>query len=164
MTRPAAGGLVAALLVAGVVAAMIQDPRSAITVRDADGALLASIPLADGQGFALQYRNSLYGTLAEERFDVTERGHVRLVDLAADQLAVLEEYYAVTQPAVRAPRGSRRRWVAEPAQAVELAELTIAATDLGERTLLVAGHSPVPLWELVDADPTVVLQVEGAGS
>jgi hypothetical protein len=152
------------LAVAVLASAVLDRARPALTVRDADGALLARVPLSAGQGFALRYRNSLYGTLAEERFVVAAQGQLRLVELAADQLAVLEEYYAVTEPAMRAPRGSRRAWVATPARTVELPELTIAATDLGERTLLVPGRSPLPLWRLVEADPTVVLQVEGAGA
>jgi hypothetical protein len=163
-------GLAAVLLVGGVLAVavvattVVDRGRPALTVRDADGALLASVPLPADRGFALRYRNSLYGTLAEERFVVAEQGQLRLVELAADQLAVLEEYYAVTEPAIRAPRGSRRAWVAAPARTVELVELTIAATELGERTLLVPGRSPLPLWRLVEADPTVVLRVEGAGA
>jgi hypothetical protein len=168
MSRGAVRGLAAALLagavlVAGAVAGTVDSRGPALAVRDADGALLARIPLPADQDFALRYRNSLYGTLAEERFVVAERGQMRLVELAADQLAVLEEYYAVRH-AVRAPWGSRRAWVAGPATAVELDQLSIAATDLGERTLLVAGRWPLPLWRLVDDDPTVVLQIEGAGS
>jgi hypothetical protein len=168
MSRRAFGSLAAALLVGGALVAgvwtgTIQTRGPALAVRDADGALLARIPLGTGQGFALRYRNSLYGTLAEERFVVAEQGRMRLVELAADQLAVLEEYYAVTQ-AQRTPQGSRRAWVAGPATAVELDELSIAATDLGERTLLVDGRAPLPLWRLVEEDPTVVLRVEGAGA
>jgi hypothetical protein len=164
MNRRTASGLAAAMLVGGVLlAGVLGTGGPALTVRDGDGAVLARIPLPADQGFTLRYRNSLYGTLAEERFVVAEHGQMRLVELAADQLAVLEEYYAVTH-ATRAPRGSRRAWVAGPATAVELDELSIAATDLGERTLLVAGRSPLPLWQLVEDDPTVVLQVEGAGA
>jgi hypothetical protein len=163
-------GLVAVLLVGGVLAVavlastVLDRGRPALTVRDADGALLARVPLPADRGFALRYRNSLYGTLAEERFVIAEQGRLRLVELAADQLAVLEEYYAVKEPAMRAPPGSRRVWVAEPAWPVELAELSIAATELGRRTLLVPGRAPLPLWRLVEADPTVVLQFEGAGA
>jgi hypothetical protein len=168
MRRGSVGGLAAALLagavlVCGALPGMIHDRGPALTVRDAGGALLATIPLPADKGFALRYRNSLYGTLAEERFVVAEQGQMRLVELAADQLAVLEEYYTVTH-AERAPRGSRRPWVAGPAMPVALDELSIAATDLGERTLLVAGRPPLPLWQLVEDDPTVVLQVEGTGS
>jgi hypothetical protein len=157
-----AAGMV--LTVALVLASGRDRARPALTVRDGDGALLATVPLPPGRRFALRYRNSVYGTLAEERFVVADGGRFRLVGLAADQLAVLEEYYAVTEPAVRTPPGSRRAWSAPPATDVVLDELSIAATDLGQRTLLVADRPPLPLWQLVDADPTVVLAVEGAGT
>lgn len=160
----------AAALIAGVVVTVTIPPgagpaggRPAVTVRDAGGALLTSVPLPPDGRFALRYRNSVYGTLAEERFVAADDGRFRLVELAADQLAVLEEYYAVTRPAVRAPPGGRRAWAAPPARPLELDELRVAATDLGRRTLLVDDRS-VPLWRLVDADPTVVLAVEGAGA
>ena len=51
----------------------------------------------------MSYRNSVYGTLAEERYRVAADGRFALVELAADQLAVLEEYYAVPGPVRRAP-------------------------------------------------------------
>jgi hypothetical protein len=159
-------GLAAALIAGAVVTVTIPagaDPAwsgPAITIRDAGGAVLASAPLpADGR-FALRYRNSVYGTLAEERFVVGDDGRFRLVELAADQLAVLEEYYAVTRPAVRTPPGGRRAWSAPPARPLVLEELRVAATDLGRRTLLVDDRS-LALWRLVDADPTVILTVEG---
>jgi hypothetical protein len=156
---------VAGLLLAVAILIAGRDPAGpALTVRDADGVLLARVPLPSGRRFALRYRNSLYGTLAEEPFVVADRGRMRLVELAADQLAILEEYYAVSEPAVRAPPGSGRAWSAPPARAVVLDELNIAATDLGQRTLLVADRPPLHLWRLVDADPTVVLAVEGAGA
>jgi hypothetical protein len=42
-----------------------------------------------------------------------------------------------------------------------LGTLSIAATDLGERTLLVPGEPPLELWRLVgDGDPFVVLGIE----
>ena len=167
--RERGAGLAVALI--GAVALAVTLPAGAepvrsgpvLTVRSSQGALLASVPLpADGR-FALRYRNSLYGTLAEERFAAGDGGRFRLVELAADQLAVLEEYYEVTAPAERTAAGSGRAWSAPPARPVVLDELRIAATDLGRRTLL-AGDTSVPLWPLVDADPTVVLAVEGAGT
>ena len=48
-----------------------------------------------GERFAVSYRNSIYGTMAEERYAVLPDRRYRLVEIAADQLAVLEEYYAV---------------------------------------------------------------------
>ena len=158
--------LVAGALVAGVIldGELWDRDAPALTVRDADGLLLASVPLRAGGDFALRYRNSVYGTLAEERFVIADDGALRLVELAADQLAVLEEYYAVTEPPVRAPPSSARAWRAPPARPVVLTELSVAATDLGQRTLLVDDRASLPLWQLVDADPTVVLRVEGTGA
>jgi hypothetical protein len=123
-----------------------------------DGTTLASVGLPADASFALRYRNSLYGTLAEERFVVTGDGELRLVELAADQLAVLEEYYAIDSPA-RAVAGARG-WEATPAHVPVITQLRIAATDRGERTLLVEGAPPLELFRLVDdTEPTVVLEL-----
>lgn len=128
-------------------------------MRDSGGALLTQVPLPAAE-FAVSYRNSVYGTVAEERYLVRDDGRFGLVELAADQLAVLEEYYAVPGPVRAAPGGDRRSWVAEPRDHPEFTELAIAATALGERTLHVPGHPPVPLPPLVTDEVTVVLDVE----
>jgi len=130
-----------------------------VTVHDGDGALLTRVALPEGS-FAVSYRNSVYGTVAEERYRVLDGGRFGLVELAADQLAVLEEYYAVPGPVTAAPGGDRRNWVARPAGSPVFADLAIAATALGERTLLVPGHPPVSLPAMVTNDVTVVLDVE----
>ena len=138
------------------------DPDGpAVVVTDADGDVLARVALT-GDRFAVRYRNSLYGTLAEERYTVAS-GRFTLDELAADQIAVLEEYYAVPGPPRPAPDGDRRAFVAapHPERSPTFDELSIAATDLGERTLLVPGSDSVELWRLVHDDPTVVLQVDG---
>jgi hypothetical protein len=163
---PVAAALVAAFVAAlavadGAAVAGRAEAGPVVSVRDPGGALLAQVPLP-GAAFAVSYRNSLYGTLAEERYRVTD-GRFTLVELAADQLAVLEEYYAVAGPVRRAPASDRRDFVAQPARAVEFAALAVAATALGERTLHVPGHTPVPLAPLTPAaGPTVVLTVEEA--
>jgi hypothetical protein len=159
--RLLAAAVAAGLLVGGCAG---QGERPAVTVRDAGGELLAQVPLPS-DAFAVRYRNSLYGTLAEERYRVQDGSRFGLVELAADQLAVLEEYYAVPGPVSAAPDGDRRNWVAEPGRSPVFADLSIAATALGERTLLVPGHPPVPLPPLVDdgvggSDVTVVLDIE----
>jgi hypothetical protein len=129
-----------------------------IVVTDDGGRVLARLVLDESQAFSLRYRNSLYGTLAEERFTV-DRGRFRLEELAAEQLAVLEEYYAVDEAPIR---GATEWYHAQPAYELELERLTVAATDLGERTILVDGHAPVPLWTLAaDASPFVHVEVEG---
>jgi hypothetical protein len=154
-------GALAAVLAAGPLGTgcAAPDPGPAVTVRDGGGAVLTRVPLP-GDSFAVSYRNSLYGTVAEERYRVQDGGRFGLVELAADQLAVLEEYYAVPGPVHAAPGGDRRSWVAEPADHPVFPELAIAATALGERTLHVPGHPPVALAPLVTGDVTVVLDVE----
>jgi hypothetical protein len=146
------------LLSSATIAADRAGGRS-LRVALPHGTTLATVPLPADGAFALRYRNSLYGTQAEERFIVTDDGELRLVELAADQLAVLEEYYAITSPA--RPAADRRAWTATPAHVPLITELRIAATDRGERTLLVAGQPPIELWRFVeDAAPTVILGLD----
>jgi hypothetical protein len=131
-------------------------------VRTPDGDLIASLPL-ESDRFAVSYRNSIYTTLAEERYRVLPDGRFELVEIAADQLAVLEEYYAVPGAPRRAASDDRRAYVVEPdpARPAVFETLNIAATDLGERTLWVPGHPPVPVWQrVVSEDPTVLLDIE----
>jgi hypothetical protein len=151
-----AGGIWALVIAGG------GDRGQAVTVRTADGELLARVPL-EGDTFAVGYRNSVYGTLAEERYRVYEDGRFELIELAAEQVAVLEEYYAVPDAPRPAPPGDRLAYVVEPdpARPAIFAELNIAATDLGERTLWVPGHPPVPVWQrVVSENPTVLLHIE----
>jgi hypothetical protein len=139
-----------------------RDGEQAVTVRTADGEIVAQVPL-DGDTFAVSYRNSIYRTLAEERYRVHPDGRFELVELAADQLAVLEEYYQVPGAPRHAPAGDRRNYVVEPdpARPAVFDVLNIAATDLGERTLWVPGHPPVAVWQrVVGENPTVLLEIE----
>jgi hypothetical protein len=163
-TRLAVALLVVVLAVATLAAVLLAgrggDP--AVVVRTPDGELIAEVPL-DGDTFAVGYRNSIYTTLAEERYRVLANGRFELVELAAEQLAVLEEYYAVPGAPRPAPAGDRLAYVVEPdpARPAVFDSLRIAATDLGERTLFVPGHAPVPIWErVVTEDPTVILDIE----
>lgn len=133
----------------------------AVAVRAPDGKLLARVRLP-GRDFAIGYRNSVYHTRAEERYQIRPDGRFEVVQLAAEQVAVLEEYYAVpTRPRATAA-GDRLDYVAppDPARPPVFDELQIAATDLGERTLFVPGQQPLALWLLVEADPTVIVQIE----
>ncbi|TFV63816.1 hypothetical protein E4P41_03630 [Geodermatophilus sp. DF01-2] len=139
------------------------DGEQAVTVRTPDGDVIASLPVEAGDRFAVSYRNSVYTTLAEERYRVLPDGRFELVELAADQVAVLEEYYAVPGAPRPAPPGDRRAYVVEPdpTRPAVFERLNIAATDLGERTLWVPGHPPVPLWQrVVSENPTVLLDIE----
>jgi hypothetical protein len=134
-----------------------------IVIRSHGGDVLASVPL-DGERFAVSYRNSIYGTKAEERYTVLPDGRYRLVEIAADQLAVLEEYYAVPGAPQRSAEPDRREWVVppDPERPTVLDALSIAATDLGERTVHVPGEPPLELWRLVeDEHPFVVLDIVG---
>ena len=151
-----------ALAAAPMLAAAASAPTReapALVLTGPGGGVLARVPLADSQ-FTLRYRNSVYRSLAEERFAVDRAGRMTLVRLGADELAVLEEYYAIDEPAGRAASGARA-WEAPPARPVVLDELVVAATDLGRRTLLVEGAEPIELWHLVgDAAPSITLAVE----
>lgn len=132
-----------------------------LVVRLPDGAELVREPLGTDGEFTLRYRNSLYGSLVEERFAMGADGRIELVEIAADELAVLEEYYAIDEPARPAPSGEARSWTAQPANQVSVGQLTVAATDLGERTLLVAGRPAAQLWRLVDdGAASIILELE----
>jgi len=163
---PAAGLLllaVGALVATGVAASRPPNVQPRLVVIASDGTRLAEMPLRGEGRLTLRYRNSVYRSLAEERFVITSSGELSLEGLAADELAVLDEYYGALDT-VPAPAGDARRYVGAPAYAVVLDELTLAATDLGQRTLLLPGERPLELWQLVtDADPSVTLRVERAG-
>lgn len=152
----AAGALLAIAVIRS--AAVTAGPASTLVVETPGGLHVMSVALPPDGAFTLRYRNSLYGTPAAEDFVVTN-GAIRLVGLRAEQLAVLEEYYAISSPARRDPTGGD--WWAEPAHRPVIDSLQLAATDLGQRTLIVAGASPVELWRLVDdAAPHLVLRVD----
>jgi hypothetical protein len=158
----AAVGLATVAVIAALALASRGDGGQSVTVHTADGELIARIPL-DGDRFAVSYRNSIYRTLAEERYRVHPDGRFELVEIAADQVAVLEEYYQVPGAPRPAPPGDRRNYVVEPdpARPAVFDQLNIAATDLGERTLWVPGHPAVPVWQrVVSDDPTVLLDIE----
>lgn len=155
--------VLAAALGTTVAVAGAGGEGRAVTVRAPDGALIGRVPL-HGDTFAVGYRNSIYTTLAEERYRVLPDGRFELVEIAADQLAVLEEYYQVPDPPRPAPTGDRRNYVVvpDPARPAVFETLRIAATDLGERTLYVPGEPALPIWRrVVTEDPTVILDIEG---
>lgn len=132
-----------------------------LVVRDSGGETLMAVDLRGGT-FALRYRNSVYGSLAEERFAVTGDGQLELTAVAAEEPALLAEYYGVDEPKPTAD-GDPLPWAGRAAEPVALDRLSIAATRQGQRTLLVSGRAPIVLWQLVrDAAPTVTLTVEPA--
>jgi len=132
-----------------------------LVVSNDDGEL-ARVPF-DRDTFAVSYRNSIYRTLAEERYEVQPDGTYRLVEIAADQLAVLEEYYGVPGAPVPAGPDDRRNYVVppDPSRPAVFHTLSIAATDLGQRTLHIPGEPPLELWQLVGNDnPYVELEIK----
>lgn len=157
--------VVAVLLCLGTLAGVTAgnaDPEQRSLVVSNDGGELATVPLT-GDTFAVSYRNSIYQTLAEERYEVLADGSYRLVEIAADQLAVLEEYYGVPDAPLPAGSQDRRNYVVppNPSRPVVFQSLSIAATDLGQRTLHVPGQPPLELWSLVGNDnPFVVLDIK----
>lgn len=159
-----AAGLVAW---AAIAAGFEHESNSAagdqiIIVRGHRGKVLARVPL-HGDHFAVSYRNSIYETPAEERYRVLPQGRFRLVQLAAAQLAVLEEYYAISSAPRPAPAGDRRQWIVPPDddRSPTFERLSIAATDLGQRTIHVPGEPPLALWKLVGSQhPFVALSIE----
>lgn len=162
--------IVAALVCLGTLAAASaaaltahgQPPEGRfLTITNDDGEL-ARVPLR-GDTFAVSYRNSIYRTFAEERYVVQADGSYRLYELAADQLAVLEEYYAAPGAPTPADPTDRRSFLVppDPGRPVQFDTLSIAATDLGQRTIHTPGAAPLALWQLVgDDDPFVVLDIE----
>ncbi|WEV78856.1 hypothetical protein O9K63_03405 [Janibacter cremeus] len=154
----------AALAALGVtLASPWEDAEGrSVVVTDDGGEALATVPL-EGDTFAVSYRNSIYRTLAEERYEVRADGSYHLVQIAAEQLAVLEEYYGVPGAPSKAPENDRRRWVVppDPAHPAVFTDLSIAATDRGERVLHVPGSEPVALWRLVeDSDPYLSIDIK----
>lgn len=156
-------GLAVVLVLAASAGAAIGGNDGAVrrwvVVRDDAGTELARAPLpGDGQ-LTLRYRNSLYGSLAEEHF-VADGAGLRLVALAADEPAVLEEYYGAFDAVLAGPEGARRWRVDVVRPPIEL-PLRVQATALGERTLIVDGRE-IALWRLVggSASTVVVLTLE----
>lgn len=157
-----AGLALAALLVAvtAAAAAMASDGGTRwIVVRDDAGSELARAALPSSGEFALRYRNSVYESMAEERFTV-DGGRLRLLELRADELAVLEEYYTASG-ATRVGGGAAFAWRAPVERpAVDLPH-HVRATALGQRVLVVSGEE-IRLWKLVEGrdDTLIVLTVE----
>lgn len=91
---------------------------------------------------------------------MADDGRIRLRELAADDPAVLTEYYRLADAPYRLDDVSEMTWAGIPEQASVVDELPLAATELGERTLLVEGEQPVVLWSLVaGGEPGLVLSV-----
>lgn len=154
-------------LAAGLAAVSSGTPPGApgsawqLAISATNDEVLLRVPLPDGR-FSLRYVNSLYGSLAEERFEIGPGGRIVLVELAADEAAVLDEYYSTDRPRP-ASLADSRRWRALPATPLTLEELIVAASQHSRRTLIVSGR-PIQLWQLArDRQQTVILRAEGPG-
>jgi hypothetical protein len=132
-----------------------------LVVRGANDEELRRVALPDAR-FTLRYRNSIYGSLAEERFQVSPDGRIVLVELAADEAAVLDEYYEADRPQPT-DADDARRWRATPLSPPTLEELVVAASEHGRRTVVVGG-AEIPLWQLApDGASAVTLEAERPG-
>jgi hypothetical protein len=131
-----------------------------IVVRDASGAELARSVLPASGELAMRYRNSVYESLAEEHF-LVDGDQLRLVELRAEELAVLEEYYTALGASRSPPLGEWRIAVERPPIALPL---RVQATELGQRTLLTEAGE-IELWRLVAGrdDTVIILSVDGSG-
>jgi len=145
----AASALVAAVALVGArpESGPASEPGTAwqLVARAENDTVLLRVALPDGR-FTLRYRNSVYGSLAEERFSIDADGRMVLVEVAADEAAVLDEYYAASRPLLT-DEGDARRWRAAPESPLALEQLALAATQHGQRTLVVEGAT-IPLWQL----------------
>jgi hypothetical protein len=154
-------GLAVVVLLLGLTAAVAARDGGErwIVVRDATGAELTRAVLPATGEFAMRYRNSVYESLAEEHFQVAG-DHLRLVELRADELAVLEEYYTAVGASHSA--GPRAWSIAVERPPIAL-PLRVQGTELGQRTLLTESGE-IELWRLVAGrdDTLVILSVERA--
>ena len=160
--RRLAGLALAAILAvsAGGATVAARDAPSWLVVRDAAGVELSRVALPEDGAFALRYRNSLYESSAEEWFRV-DGERLILERLAADELAVLEEYYSAFGAVDAGTDGDARWTVAVERPPIALPH-SLRATALGRRTLIV-GDTEIELWRLVAGrdETLVVLSVEG---
>jgi hypothetical protein len=165
MGRAGRGSLVAAagLCLAAVLAALAagEEDKPAVVARDEGGRELVRFALPRDGRFALAYRNSVYGVAAEERFAARGDESFALVELAADRVAVLEEYYGVDGRPVASGEGERSapRYRYRVRSPPEFRELRVFATELGQRTLVV-GSTRAELSRLVPDGDVVVIAVE----
>lgn len=155
--RQVARGAVVVLLCSAVgagIAAAGDAERWRVVVRDEAGTVTAQAPLPPSGRFSLAYTHSYYRVSATETFQARE-GSFRLVAVESPSEAVLD-YYALEGQRSRDEQG----WVLRPSGTPELERLPLVATELGQRTLVVAG-APLPLYVSAGAARHVVVDVEG---
>lgn len=154
------------LLLAGaavlLLASFVLQPERSVVVRDADGKLVARVPLADSGRFEIEYEHSYYEEPAVETFAVGPRGGFSLVSVSSPSEAVLD-YYELEgeKEAVEGPHGLWMRLVPEKAQRFE--ELSLIGTSKGRKTLVVSGER-TPLFTEDGIASHLVLRVERGGA
>ncbi|MDQ7843099.1 MAG: hypothetical protein QN141_02010 [Armatimonadota bacterium] len=109
-----------------------------LTVRDADGRRLWSLPVRLGDEVVLAYTNSIYLAPTEERLVVTARGFA-LVAVRSTSEAVLD------YNGLRAPYAREGAYYAAQASA-RLPELILRVGATGRQRLIVHGRA-VPLFQ-----------------
>ncbi len=115
---------------------------------------MASRPVEDGEEVRLTFRQSLWGSLVEEDFHITEDGF-ELVRLRYGELRLAEFY------GHEAPRREGDWWVVEGNRR-RLASLTLRAS--AESRLRVSiGSARIPLWRLAASGSPVRLSVAACG-
>jgi hypothetical protein len=132
-----AAALAAALMLpVGCAAA----PRTHV-VAEAQGEVIAALPLGRGERFSLTYRHSVLHAPAREEFTAAPDGSFRLTAVVSPDEAVLD-YYAV--PGERT--WDEGRWRLDLADPPAFRELPLIATARGGRTL-VAGQRRAALTD-----------------
>lgn len=127
----------AALLGAGILAAVLAWPSPVLVVADDAGAVHWRVPVTEGSPVILQYTNSIYLAPTWERFAV-RGGRLALVSITSTREAVLE-YNRLGPPFVR--EGGR---VTAPVSGVVLDVLPLRVGDRGHPVLQV-GRISIPL-------------------
>lgn len=165
----AIGPTIVTLLIAGSTASTADAGTAGpgtweLVGRTSDGSVALRVPVPDGR-FTLEYRNSLYGSPGAEHFVVTDDGRLALLKLGATDVAILQEYYTVSEAPRRAMAGAWAGWWEAPAaEPLELASLTVAASSHGERTLVLSSGKRISLWQMVvPGDLGITLRARPAG-
>lgn len=161
-TRAVVSGVALGLLgaAAGTAAATAPEPGAAqVVMRGEDRAVIVRAPLPPSGGFAVTYTHSYYGQPVRETFQVEGDGF-RLVAVASPSEAVLD-YYALDGQRSR----DEGRWLLRTSSTPALDALPLVATDVGRRTLVVAGadgrDEEHPLYGADGVARHVVVDIEG---
>ena len=140
------------LLAVALGALAVTGSSPHVVARAAGDEKVADLRLPASGTFALEYRHSYYRQPARETFRARDDGAFELVAISSPSEAVLD-YYEID--GVRERRGGR--WTLRPARPARFEHMSLAATQVGRRTL-VAGGERVPLY---GGDVHLRLAVEG---